>query len=248
MLDNSFGDWSEFYEQGAEATWVKRINQEDFYLRYMGKLPKLKVLNELLNRGLNSKFQKTTWKYHLISGSQLRTECKKISDSVVQVNCNELWSNITKKTINALDFALQNFEFDFIVRGNSSLYIDPNSLEKFLETNKNLDYAGPVAGGKKFVAGWCIILSRKAAQIVVDDFRKSDSLFFDDEAIGFILARNHIAPLPLKHVIFDHVPTANGVKREVFNGTWIWRFKTDLSGNRISVPAMKLVETISAES
>ena len=140
------------------------------------------------------------------------------------------------------------FEFDFIIRGNSSLYIDPKLLQEFLESNLDkVDYAGPIMGEKKFVAGWCIILSRRAAHIVVHDFRKSDSYYFDDEAIGLILARNCIEPHLLNFMFFDRLPNFSEIKEAKSKGNWIWRFKGDASGNRISVPAMKLVESVSKE-
>jgi len=248
MLDSSSGDWSKYYTTGAEATWVNRIKTEDFYLRYLGKFSRFQAFNILLNRMLNSRFQNLIWKYQRFFGWKSKARGHLITDSIIQLEVGEIWSNITAKTIAALDFTLQNFEFDFIIRGNSSLYIDPSLLEEFLEANLNqVDYAGPVIGEKKFVAGWCIILSRRAAQIVVDDFRRSDSYYFDDEAIGLILARNRIAIHPLKFLLFDRLPNLFEVKDAIAKGNWIWRFKTDASGSRISAPAMKFVENISSQ-
>ena len=248
MLDNSFGEWSKLYKAGAEATWVKRIRNDDFYLRYLGKVPRFQALNTVMNRVLNSRYQNSIWRYQRFFGWKSKAEVNLIGDSIIQIEVGEVWSNITAKTIAAIDFALQNFEFDFIIRGNSSLYIDPKLLQEFLESNLDkVDYAGPIMGEKKFVAGWCIILSRRAAHIVVHDFRKSDSYYFDDEAIGLILARNCIEPHLLNFMFFDRLPNFSEIKEAKSKGNWIWRFKGDASGNRISVPAMKLVESVSKE-
>jgi hypothetical protein len=243
MLDNSVGAWSDYYTNGAEATWVKRKKKEDFYFRYTGKNPRSKLINMLVNRIINSRFQNLIWRYQLISGWKSVTHSQLVGESKIEVSVGEIWSNITSKTISAIDFALQNFDFDYIIRGNSSLYLDPILLEEFLNDHFGvIDYAGPVAGEKKFVSGWCIILSRKAAQIIVDDYCKRDSLYFDDEAIGLILARNGIEIQKLECKIFDRIPSASEIEYDASIGNWIWRFKNDVSSNRISVESMKVVE------
>lgn len=249
MLDNSVGSWSEYYTNGIEATWAKHIKKGDFYLRYVGKVPKLKLINRKLNRLYGSKFQKLIWKVKSFLGWKRDYKSNQISDSKIEIQINETWPNLTAKTINAINFTLLNYDFDFIIRGNSSLYLIPEQLESFLESCKGqLHYAGPVSGEKEFVAGWCIILSRKAAQIIVEDFRKNDSLYFDDEAIGLIMARNNIPIKPLPFEIFDHMPTSNEVNEVLSRAKWILRFKNDSAGNRISVSAMNFVHTMQRKS
>jgi len=247
MLDNSFGQWSQYYTLGCESTWRTKVKKDDFYFRYMGRQPKIVYVNQVLNKVLNSRFKKLGWQYHKMRQQNTTAEGKFLNDSLVQINLEELWSNITTKTISAIEFALKNFEFDYIIRGNSSLYLDTILLEHFLETNlTKVDYAGPVAGSKKFVSGWCIILSRKAAQIIVGDFQKKDALFFDDEAIGIILARNDVKMHAIGFEAFDRIPTSFEVSKALDRGNWIWRFKDDSNGIRISIPAMKLVSEISS--
>lgn len=249
MLDNSVGSWSEYYTNGIEATWAKHIKTEDFYLRYVGKVPKLKLINRKLNWLYGSKFQKSIWKVKSLLWWKPFYRTNLISDSKIEIHINETWPNLTAKTINAINFILLNYDFDFIIRGNSSLYLIPELLESFLENYKGqLDYAGPVSGEKEFVSGWCIILSRKAAQIIVEDFRKNDSLYFDDEAIGLIMARNNIPIKSLPYEIFDHMPSTNEVNEFLSKANWIMRFKNDSAGNRISVSAMNFVHTIQRKS
>ena len=247
MLDNSFGQWSQYYTLGCESTWGNKIKKGDFYFRYMGRPPKIVSVNQILNKVLNSRFKNLGWQYHKMRHQNMIARGEFLNDSIVQINVGELWSNITTKTISAIDFALKNFEFDYIIRGNSSLYLDTIFLEHFLETNPTrVDYAGPVAGSKKFVSGWCIILSRKAAQIIVGDFQKKDALFFDDEAIGIILARNDVKMQAIGFEAFNRIPTNLEVNKALDRGNWIWRFKDDSNRIRISIPAMKLVSEISS--
>jgi hypothetical protein len=242
MLDNSFGPWSQYYTQGIEKTWAAKVEKGNFYFRYVGKQPKFIFLHLLLNKFLNSRFKNIGWKYNLVRRQSMIAEGRFLNESQIQIDVEELWSNITTKTISAIDFALKNFDFEYVIRGNSSLYLDTRRLEQFLENNQDkVEYAGPVAGNKNFVSGWCIILSRRAARILVDNFQTKDRLLFDDEAIGIILRRSGVEMHEIEFQVFDRVPTAFEVREALDNGKWIWRFKDDSSGSRISIPAMKLV-------
>jgi hypothetical protein len=248
MLDNSFGPWAQYYTEGVEKTWATNIKKQDFYFRYVGKIPKIESINRLLNKFLNSRYKSIGWKFNLVKHPPLVVQAQFIDTSKVQVDVRELWSNITVKTISAIDFAIKNFEFDFIIRGNSSLYLDTKNLEQFLVASANtLDYAGPVIGSKKFVSGWCIILSRRAAQILVENFQKEDSLLFDDEAIGAILRRNGVEITATQFEVFDHIPTKIEIQKSRERGNWIWRFKDDSRGKRISISAMKLFSDMERE-
>ena len=242
MLDNSFGPRNQYYSQGVEKTWIKNIKQEDFYFRYVGRRPRVVPLNLILNRFIVSRFKNICTKYHLIRHQDAVVKGQFLSEKLVSIDVEELWSNLTAKTISAIDFAIKNYEFEFVIRGNSSLYLNTNELERFLETNATrIDYAGPAAKNKSFISGWCIILSRSAAQILVDNFEKGDSFLFDDEAIGMILRRNGVEMHPIKFEVFDRIPTTVEVEESINRGNWIWRFKDDLSGNRITIPAMKQI-------
>lgn len=241
MLDNSFGPWTQYYTEGVEKTWATNIKKQDFYFRYVGKTPKFEFINRSLNKFLNSRYKSIGWKINLVKHQPLVVHAQFIDTSRVQVDVRELWPNITVKTISAINFAIKNFDFDFIIRGNSSLYVDTNNLQQFLEARANtLDYAGPVVGSKKFVSGWCIILSRRAAQILVENFEKEDTLLFDDEAIGVILRRNGVEISATQFEVFDQIPSKVEIQQSRERGNWIWRFKNDSCGNRISMSAMKL--------
>jgi hypothetical protein len=157
-----------------------------------------------------------------------------IDKSKLEVDLSENWSQITNKTVGAMNFCLENFEFDFLVRANSSCLLDTRLLKDSISRNETpYAYAGPMQRGKKFVSGWCIILSRESVEKLVQNFEKSDSILFDDEAIGKILARTNVFPTPFPYYEIKALADYLTVPSKQLTGMRFFRMKNDAEGNRI---------------
>lgn len=130
-----------------------------------------------------------------------------IIDNVLYISGKESYiPGILEKTLEAFDI-FKNEDYDYIVRSNISTVIDYKELFKYLQIGK-IDYGGPLyyvgnfvdlqAGMTKekndkyknhhFVSGVCIIFSKKAVELLIDN--KKDVLSYgliDDVAIGVYL-------------------------------------------------------------
>jgi hypothetical protein len=236
LLSNSFGPWDSYFTNGVDETWKRTIDSDDVYLKYQSKEPKSEKLALAINRILFSRFQKPVWS--LISsfcGSNSIPAAELIDKSKLEVAVSENWSQITRKTIGAMKFCIENFEFDFLVRANSSCLMDTELLKDSISRNAvHYEYAGPVQQGKTFVSGWCIILSRESVEKLVKNYQKSDSLLFDDEAIGKILSKEKVFPAPLPHFEIKEFSDYLNIPSKQSVGMRFLRLKNDSSGIRVA--------------
>lgn len=232
FLDNSFGPWHEMYQRGAFKTWCNPSNSDIICRSFMGQDSKWPFLNRIANRFLVSSWLSNYWNLF-----QSRKDLKKVPvselDGVIRVDLPELWCNITLKTIAAIKFALDNYEFDFLLRANSTCYLDLDSLEHHLsKKSDDVLYAGPIAKGKEFVSGWGILLNRKAVHMLTTNYSLSDQKYFDDEAIGIILQRLKIMPHEIPFLEFFSEQDLNQMSSEEILKTPFFRIKFTQNGNR----------------
>lgn len=231
-LDNSFGPWHEMYQEGAIKTWCDPSNPQIICRRFMGPDPRWPILNRIANRLLTSRSLSSHW--HLL---QSKKELKKVQvfekNGVIRVDLPELWSNITLKTLAAMKFALDCYEFDFLLRANSTCYLDLASLKHYLSKNsESALYAGPIAKGKEFVSGWGILLSRESVKVLVNTYTRADQRYFDDEAVGKVLKRMKIEPQELPFIEIFSNQDLDQMSNEELRKTPFFRMKYTQNGNR----------------
>ena len=238
MLDNETGPWNKLYLEGAESTWTNQLMPEqEIYIRYKGK-----VWNGLpfkfFNRLINSKLRKKIWSLRAkFISPKIELDYVEKKENCIEVNLLDLWWNIGWKTLLALKYIHSNFEYDYIVRGNASVYYDLKNLREFLQLN-NPSYCGPIEKNKEFVSGWSIILSRRAVEILLSN---SDQLIlqeFDDEAIGGILRKAGIFPEEIPFMVINSLEAAqNYAERKIP----VLRLKYYINTNRRDYELMKII-------
>lgn len=186
MLDSKSGPWSELFSTGAEDTWTRYLTEEDLFIRYVST--GRNYISKLLpNRILNSRFNPAVWPILEANNfSRLSNFEASMKDGIMHVNTPERWSSISIKTLVALDFCLENFDFDFLVRGNATSFFNVEVLRKYLKIS-GANYLGPVHKNKPFASGWAIGMSRRATTYLVQNFNFSALRYFDDEAFGKVL-------------------------------------------------------------
>lgn len=106
----------------------------------------------------------------------------------------ETYSNMGVKMLLAFDWALKNKDFDYVVRVNSSCYVDKKQLVKYIETlpDNNLFAGVEVDKGTDYEMNWCwggcqFILSKDVVQKVVEN--------------KHLFNHNHIEDVALSHVV-----------------------------------------------
>ena len=104
----------------------------------------------------------------------------------------EDWSLIGLKTTIAFRHVLENYDFDYLFRTNTSSYVDVPKLKNFLEgkPEKNL-YAGVIGkvfGKLKFASGAGILLSRDVVERICEKENEWKHGLVDDIAIADIVS------------------------------------------------------------
>jgi hypothetical protein len=107
---------------------------------------------------------------------------------------NETYKNILEKTLDAFDFCVNNYNFNYIFRTNLSSFI---VLDKFIEMIEKLnktDYAGGVNGvhkNIKFISGAGMLFSKDVIENMVINRQQIFNLMIDDVDIGRYLQNKY---------------------------------------------------------
>ena len=126
----------------------------------------------------------------------------------------ERYENLLEKTILGVNWALENLEFDYLIRTNTSNYfyqpLARMHLGKFLKSENAAggviaSWRGSIQGVKKnhrYISGAGIFLSRASTQILSSMNANEYSGVPDDVAIGYWLSLNHtkFRPIPRNNV------------------------------------------------
>lgn len=118
---------------------------------------------------------------------------------VLKTHTPEYWIGTSAKTRAGLRYIARHLEFDFLVRTNSSTYIDLPALLEHLSHAKRDGYYAGADQGEKHAQGTCIILSHDAVDTIARD-SSWDFDTVDDAAIGLACARAGISFYPLPQV------------------------------------------------
>lgn len=112
------------------------------------------------------------------------------------------WNGVA--TIAALHWALDNGEYDYLLRVNSSAYVNTDALMKFIATQDGSAnvYAGSIESGRlfwgtDFANGAAVLMSRNLARRVVDHADTWDHRFTDDVSLGVMAAALGAAPIAM---------------------------------------------------
>ena len=100
-------------------------------------------------------------------------------------------NDIGYKTIEAFEWVEKNFDYDYLLRANSSCYVNLEELTKFFVTKNNQE---PIYGGHMnnyddnfdYVQGVGILLNRTAIQKILKHKLDWDQSLIDDVALGKI--------------------------------------------------------------
>lgn len=149
----------------------------------------------------NELAQRETWAAELPSWLSVFWLKAKDSLSSVEIdserNCiytpgQETYGNLLQKTVFAINECLENLEFDFLIRTNTSCYFSPRAIEKKVaELGTRRFYGGKLGRyrGINYVSGSGIWLSRDMASELVSITPDKYAHLVDDVAIGDFLGR-----------------------------------------------------------
>lgn len=121
----------------------------------------------------------------------------------ITVPVSEIFENILDKTVIATQWLLQNLDFDFLLRTNTSTYLVPSLVNRVVSNLPTTGYYGGPTGtwGKpgdtaawRFVSGSAMLLSRDCAHIIAEMNPDRFRGLIDDVAIGCEFAERGVLP------------------------------------------------------
>lgn len=123
----------------------------------------------------------------------------KVDNDKIFLPQEEGFINMGKKTILLLEYILQNYEFNYIFKTNTSSYIDLNLLNEYIidKPKENL-YSGIVGNhnGIEFVSGCGVLLSKDMVELFVNNKDKVRHDIIEDVSMGLFFKENNIKIIP----------------------------------------------------
>jgi hypothetical protein len=271
ILSFNEGHHKEIQSQGQDATFMRQATQSSRVFRYVGRSFKLPIkynaifairrwqyallhysnnplVASILRFSVNSRFAdraiRNIPKFSGGSPSKTAREVKyqnELAPTII-TESPEDWSLIGLKTILALKYLLENYEFDFLFRTNTSSYLDVPSLLDFLETKpKENFYAGVVSsvlGNTRFASGAGILVSRDIVQRICDNSEVWKHGLVDDAAFAELVANLQdpsVELVDLPRLDFDSLGAAKSTKPEIIKDYFHFRCKADSAQETIDI-------------
>ena len=207
----------------------------------MQELPKYKIIFLILSSDkypspINEKKQKNTWvKDAENSGSKVffykGGTNQLIDENYLYLKSGDGLNDIGYKTIDALKWVKNNYDFKYLVRSNSSTYVNIKEVEKLLVNYNSTDplYAGrPTNFNNQFnyAHGSCIILNKASVSKILENEQNWDHRLIDDSALGKLFDEIDIN---LKHNEVFHV-NSKILLGDLNKNEIAYRCKMELSG------------------
>lgn len=185
ILSSVYEPWKSLYEACPRKTWVKdwEHNPQTFFFTYSGKPRKFIKLAQLNNFILRRKIFLKFW----TSKRDLPDASFNGHDKIL-VNIDERWDTMTLKFLSAAKLILDTFEFDFLVKTNTTTYVNQSALMSAIKGGS--EYMGVPSKDGRFAVGWGQIFSRTAIYKAIELSRSANigKGFFEDEAIGKLMS------------------------------------------------------------
>jgi hypothetical protein len=118
----------------------------------------------------------------------------KIIDNEIHLVVKEDLYNTSKKFIESLKM-IKDFDFDYIVRTNSSSYIDKFKIKEFLKNKPNEKFISGIIGRHEsvnFVSGACFFMSKDIVNFILENEKDIDLNIIDDLSLGYFFQKHNI--------------------------------------------------------
>jgi hypothetical protein len=196
--------WRTIEVQGQRATWAASTNEDlpifwlhgrtrgvmRFLVRTGGKAIQLIGSERMLAR------------YRVLAGSWAAGRPVSQEGDRVVTGVPETLLNTNPKTIAGLRYMLDNYDFDYLLRTNTSTYLNRQLLADFVRELPETRYYGGFiseSDGDRYASGTCTLLSRDAVEIINADPQWEYNIV-DDMAMGRSMKRSGIALQPFDRI------------------------------------------------
>jgi hypothetical protein len=190
--------WREIEEEGQIPTWRGLCPSNVKIFRYIGDYQqhtfwrirnKVWILNQRIKNFSGGKLSVFSINSKINRRRSHKSKVDWKNDQII-TSVPDLYSLIGEKTLDAFEASIENFEFDYIFRTNTSSYVDLKGLQRFIEDKpKENFYAGTIGSHQniKFASGCGYFISRDLVAKVVKNRILWDHNFVDDVSLGKLL-------------------------------------------------------------
>lgn len=191
----------------------------------MKKILILILSSKDINSQTNKYFQEKTWlrslksEYYFYRASNV----SQIKNNMLYLNCSEKFEDINVKTIEAFKFVLNSCKFDYILRTNTSSFIDEEILLKFIEDKPIENFFSGYLGtssefpGKSFISGSAFLISKNLVNQIVQNQEKLNFELPDDVMISEYLFNSNVEPFISERNDIGSYPKFSNLNFELFH-------------------------------
>jgi hypothetical protein len=230
--------------EGQKTTWASVPHADIQTLWLLGNTQGfLRLLNRVVNKLLYVlNLQYILTRFRNLFGSWIATFPTKLIDDALLTEVPETYLNTNAKTIAGFRYALKHLEFDFLLRTNSSTYVNKEGLADFVNSLPDTIYYGGSLrqyGEDQYVIGTSILLSRNAVELVSSD-TGFEYHHVDDIAIGRSLKRAGIYPQDIAQLSVETEESLNELTPKTVHSAFLMRCK-GLYDRKHDIIAMKKI-------
>jgi hypothetical protein len=153
-----------------------------------------------------------------------------IVSNEIHLNVTESIDNTSKKFVESLKL-IKDFDFDYIVRTNSSSYIDKFKIQEFLKNKPTEKFISGVIGKKdklKFVSGACFFMSKDIVNFILENEKDMNFNIVDDVSLGYFFDKHNLKLtnkditrfwLDIEHMKYPHEIPMEYFHYRIFTGS-----------------------------
>ena len=242
--------WLTVEREGIRATWAERSPLDSLapVLYYRGssnlRAKGFGAATAALSRAARGRERSVSRRLRLaairVVGSRTAAlPCRRDGD-IIRTATPETYGMLSAKLLAALRHVVATEQFDYVLRTNSSTYIDRAGLVDHVQAAPALrHYAGYHGTGDFgiFASGAGFIMSRDLVEAAIWRHADWDLGLVDDVAVGQLLAQMGVTPVHLQR---PQIRTAEEARAAHLDKAFMWRCKT-FGDNRTDADLMRIL-------
>lgn len=221
--------WRTIEVEGQRATWAINIGEEQsvFWLHGLtGGVTRL-VMGAGVKALQMLGSERALARYRNLTGSWAARRPVFQDGDRVLTRVPETYLNTNPKTIAGLRYMLDRYDFDYLLRTNTSTYVNRRLLADFAEELPEKGYYGGFigeSGGVRYASGTCTLLSRDVIELIVADPEWEYNII-DDVAIGRSMNRAGIDVEPFRRIDVLNNEQLDSLDADTLRTTFVVRCK-----------------------
>ena len=120
------------------------------------------------------------------SNKELHLDCP--DGENIMLGGQRYYNNVLRKTIAVFEYCLDNFDFDFLFKVNTSTYVHFDNFYKYISKQSPSQFYGGSFNGRQWASGLGLIFSKDIVELIVSNLKNFKLSDQEDVWIGRVLA------------------------------------------------------------